>query len=578
MVGAAVAGGAGVARAGILIVARLRAVQRFQQFNRVLATSDNRILRLAGRVFGLAGALTILQKAVSLLMNPVTGLLALLEVGLATRKWLIYERSVRQATLQMRFMGLETGQITDRLNDLKSVLGATAAGELFRNTRAILALMNVTEGWRLAIAEMGAIMRIQFDPEVAERFMTAAGEAANGSIEALQDIQDMFPALQLAGKTFEETMSEINRFLREMDVSNMEQVAITMGEIQDRISGPIGAISDFFANIPKWGAEILQFFVEGAFNIGQSIVDVFGILKDNILAFIREVPDLIIGLFTGDTERIRNAAAALGRQLVENIIFSFTRLLDMFDNTFLEGASNIINRFVTNTIIMFTGWIADVINLVISLVPKFSTILDVIGRNIATVFMNIFGVGGRIARIIGTFLSSVWKVFWDSEPIKAVKDFISTALSAISTFFTVSIPNTARMLAGIIGRIMKTTLVDPIIAAINSVISFINTNLIDNINRISIPNPFGDDIGFNIPPIPTIPNFAHGGVVPGPIGKPRLVVAHGGEEFLGTNGQQGAPKVIHIYIGNKKVDTVILDSMSRIVRRSNLVPRALNSA
>jgi len=39
---------------------------------------------------------------------------------------------------------------------------------------------------------------------------------------------------------------------------------------------------------------------------------------------------------------------------------------------------------------------------------------------------------------------------------------------------------------------------------------------------------------------PTFPGYEFGGIVPGPIGKPRMVMAHGGEEFLGVGARRRA--------------------------------------
>ena len=45
-------------------------------------------------------------------------------------------------------------------------------------------------------------------------------------------------------------------------------------------------------------------------------------------------------------------------------------------------------------------------------------------------------------------------------------------------------------------------------------------------------------ISVGTPDIPEIPFLKHGGVVPGAPGEPRLVMAHGGEEYLGVNGER----------------------------------------
>lgn len=47
-----------------------------------------------------------------------------------------------------------------------------------------------------------------------------------------------------------------------------------------------------------------------------------------------------------------------------------------------------------------------------------------------------------------------------------------------------------------------------------------------------------------------LPSFEHGGFVPGPVGKPRLVVAHGGEEFLGVGNENGSGNVQNFTVNN----------------------------
>lgn len=51
---------------------------------------------------------------------------------------------------------------------------------------------------------------------------------------------------------------------------------------------------------------------------------------------------------------------------------------------------------------------------------------------------------------------------------------------------------------------------------------------------------------------PVLPEFQHGGIIPGPIGVPRLVVAHGGEEFMPVGGRSlqtaGSPTGVNVHI------------------------------
>jgi phage-related minor tail protein len=79
--------------------------------------------------------------------------------------------------------------------------------------------------------------------------------------------------------------------------------------------------------------------------------------------------------------------------------------------------------------------------------------------------------------------------------------------------------------------------------------------LIDQINKIRVEIPAwvpgigGKTFGIKLPSV-TLPEFAAGGVVPGPLGQPVPVIAHGGERFLGVNKAASGGTVINIYPQN----------------------------
>lgn len=64
---------------------------------------------------------------------------------------------------------------------------------------------------------------------------------------------------------------------------------------------------------------------------------------------------------------------------------------------------------------------------------------------------------------------------------------------------------------------------------------------------------------------PELPHFDAGGVVPGPFGAPRLVVAHGGERFIPAGGgggvarATGAPQVIQLVVSGRVLAEVVSD-------------------
>ncbi len=71
----------------------------------------------------------------------------------------------------------------------------------------------------------------------------------------------------------------------------------------------------------------------------------------------------------------------------------------------------------------------------------------------------------------------------------------------------------------------------------------------------------GEELGV---PSPTIPSAKYGGIIPGPIGKPVKVMAHGGEQFAGVGGKLGNTYTIHI--GNFMGDESSLRAFSRKVK------------
>lgn len=63
-----------------------------------------------------------------------------------------------------------------------------------------------------------------------------------------------------------------------------------------------------------------------------------------------------------------------------------------------------------------------------------------------------------------------------------------------------------------------------------------------------------------------MPNFQHGGIVPGPIGAPVPVMAHGGERFLGAGNRQEQVLHLSLYIDGQQITDVVERRMDRRFR------------
>lgn len=82
---------------------------------------------------------------------------------------------------------------------------------------------------------------------------------------------------------------------------------------------------------------------------------------------------------------------------------------------------------------------------------------------------------------------------------------------------------------------------------------------IDGIRSLRIPNPLdlipgGGIVGGIVGGFRDLVDFAHGGVVPGPIGAPRLAVVHGGEQVIPARSEASAPTVQNFYINNITIE------------------------
>lgn len=68
-----------------------------------------------------------------------------------------------------------------------------------------------------------------------------------------------------------------------------------------------------------------------------------------------------------------------------------------------------------------------------------------------------------------------------------------------------------------------------------------------------------------------IPGFAEGGTVPGPIGAPALIVAHGGEQVLRRDQQGGGGSDIHIHVhGNVYTARDLRDEVTAAIREARM--------
>ena len=157
--------------------------------------------------------------------------------------------------------------------------------------------------------------------------------------------------------------------------------------------------------------------------------------------------------------------------------------------------------------------------------------------------------GGALIKAI-LFIKDNWRAVWES--VQEVTDRVITGTT----------------------KIVK--------GGVNTMIGFLNF-LVERWNSLELTFPGLRVLGRQVipkitvgtPDLPLIPTLKHGGFVPGPPGTPQLVMAHGGEEFLGVGGSRrsGAPVinvVNHLHgdvLGLEDVETFIQVTMRDALRR-----------
>lgn len=434
--------GRGVIGSTILIGARLQAIERFKELSTVLGSTGGAFTRFGGSVLQTAGTLSLLGGAVRLLMNPITGLVALLEVGLATRNWLLYERAARRAQIQLQITGTDAAMAEQRLSNLQTTLGTTASRELFNAMTGFREFGDIGMEWIEIIGEMGKELEVLgFDHE---RIMDLMIKAAGGNLPALEALKDMFSLTDDEALSFESTMQAINKALDDTDLTNLEEANLTMKELRERTDTLVGEFINALAILPRIGAAILKEFV-------FAVLDTFRLLGPE------------------------------GSRVMEQTVHEWALVL-------------------AKAIVEWTGMIAGwVVNLIPDSVRFF--VVDGFTRNI------INPIKGLIDDI-----KDKWNEF--------VSELISFRISAV------------------LSRLLNV-----------------------------LP-----DIGISVP---GLLDFAHGGEIPGALGQPQLAMVHGGETVLRPGQSSNMPTIINLYIGDEKVDSVVLHSLDRITESVGLTGRGL---
>jgi hypothetical protein len=251
------------------------------------------------------------------------------------------------------------------------------------------------------------------------------------------------------------------------------------------------AILDFAKAIPGWIAEAITSLPGILASIPGWVGDAFG-----------AIPGIVSGFLTGAGGLVGIVTGALGDVVGAIMSTSVGQAASWFVGQVVEGFRAgwaMVNQLTDGAL---NDVVAGVWNIVTSVVGAIASL------------------PGRIGDLAGTFFNAAGRLG------DAIFQGIIAGLKAVP---------------GALGD-LTSALKDVFKAAINGAIRAINTLIPDTLSLgFTIAGHFiGKTIDIPPNPIPLV-DFQHGGIVPGPIGAPVPIMAHGGEEILRA-GQRQAPQ------------------------------------
>ena len=505
-----------------------------------------------------------------------------------------FETSMREVNTMMGLSQQEFTDFSKEVQALASDLGVDAvesAQALYQAISAGVPKENVLDF--LAIATKAAIGGAT-DTKTAVDGLTTVMNAFKLPMSDAQKVADiMFTTIKGGKTTFEELSASIFQVAPIAAASGVkfEEVAAALATMTKQgvpTSVATTQLRQAMVSLQKPTKEMNAVIKELGYESGQAMVDELGLAETlNVLrnstggsnemlmkmfgsveagAAVLSLTGDNAEMFATDLEAMANSSGAAtdafnemeksaSRQMealksaLKNIQISIGDILLPILKSLVEKIKPVIeivkkwvteNPGLTKTIVLIVGAIGGlllVLGPILIMLPGIIALLPILGAAFALLMgpigLIILGIIALIA--IGV---AVWKN-WDTIKVKAIEIW-----NGIVSFFK-SMPQK-------IGAAFS-TIKDIMLAPFRAVWKAIGDGIdwvIDKLNSINftlpswIPGLGGKSFGINIPKI-TLPEFKYGGVIPGPIGQPIPIVAHGGERISEVG--RGTAPVINIY-------------------------------
>jgi len=296
-------------------------------------------------------------------------------------------------------------------------------------------------------------------------------------------------------------------------VKHWDKVKEAFKKVWDAIVNAFRKVVEFFKAA---GKKILDFLLAPIKAIKAGWDKFVGFMKSvpgNVAGFFKGIKDKIAGFFSGVKEKIAGHFSGLAEKIsghMEGVRDKFKGVLEKIGIDTEQLANNMKQRYEEAG-----GGIKG------AMVAAFGGMRDAAKGILEKMGIDTEGLSEK--------LKSIWT---------GIGDKVRSIWDGIVNFFK-SIPEKIKA----IFSKLKDIVLAPFRFIANAIVKAINF-IIRMINKISVKIPDwvpligGKTFGFNIPEIP-LPSFRYGGIVPGPIGKPVPVLAHGGEQFLGPGATVG---------------------------------------
>lgn len=393
-----------------------------------------------------------------------------------------------------------------------------------------------------------------------------AGDALNDFISGggvtFKLLEDMFNKAGAAGGRFADAFKNqagtFNQLMSNMSdsftifASDVIQQTGIFDMLKNALTGVINFMTEHKDDIVAGMKEGMEFIKNNGPIIAGIII---GALVPALYAFA-----VSVGAATLALAPYMLAGLALGL-LAKVIIDNWTPMTEFFTGlwatvvaAFTTAVSFIQNSIITPLVNFFMTYMYPTINAVFQLI-----MLAVILLVSAFLDRMIFLRDAVVKPIVDWFMTYVYPVM--QQAFNAIMAAVRVVTDWFNTYVAPQIKNAFNAVSSAVAALAKwfEDRFNEIKKKVDEAISFV-TNLINNFKPKI-------EIGIQLPNIDQawkdlkskahnlgIPGFQTGGVVPGPIGAPRIIMAHGGEKITpngvgGSGGGSGVTNNFHVHIG-----------------------------